>query len=371
MSNNQPKNIVIFSDGTGQDGGRFEPDRISHNSNVYKAFSMVESRTPEQIAFYHVGVGADRSLTGLIGGSGFSKAIIDCYHLLFENYMLGDQIYLFGFSRGAAVVRSLASFIDMFGILPVQRNQLVEDAYHIYRMRNKDKRQKAAQKFRDQNYPVPVNIKFLGVWDTVVSLGLPTIPIVERILNLLPSTRHRFHNFTLAGNVQNAYHALAIDERRTSFEPALWKEPVADKQCSMKQVWFPGVHGDVGGGFNRGEQQLSDIALEWMLYNATSCGLQLRNMSKQELGFLEMPVLHPNINGTVHYAKSNNKFPYNFLPQRPRSAIWNEKEHGDLVVHQSVLHRANNEKNNYHPWVLEKPYTVEPYETLKYTRREG
>ncbi|MEM7535881.1 MAG: DUF2235 domain-containing protein [Chloroflexota bacterium] len=370
MQSDQPKNIVIFSDGSGQDGGRSNLDEKSRNSNVYKAFSMIKNRTPEQVAFYHVGVGVDRyRYTGFIGGAGFSQDILDCYNLIFDHYTIGDQIYLLGFSRGAATVRSLASFIEMFGILPTGRHRLITDAFEIYRIRDAEKRQREAKKFRNRNYPIPVDIKFLGVWDTVAALGLPTIPFIEWILNLLPSTRHKFHDFTLPDNVKNAYQALAIDDRRPSFEPLIWQKPSSDDNRAVKQVWFAGSHSDVGGGFERGEQQLSDIALEWMLHYATSHGLQLQHITEKEPSFRRMPILYPSVNGIIH--DSAKFFPYNILPKRSRGELWNAEIHGDLVVHQSVLDRANNPENNYSPWVLEKPHTVEPYMALNYTRREG
>ena len=108
-----PKNIVIFSDGTGQKGGS------EKNTNVYKLFNMIEDRTNKQIAFYDPGVGTDwRLVTGNISGRGITDNIKQCYEFLFDNFKAGDQLYLFGFSRGAATVRSLSSFIHMFGILP-------------------------------------------------------------------------------------------------------------------------------------------------------------------------------------------------------------------------------------------------------------
>src|ERR1043165_8315910 len=95
------KNIVIFSDGTGQKGG------VDANTNVYKIFNMIEDRTSRQIAYYDPGLGTDmEGLAGMIGGKGFSKNILDCYKFIFENFQADDKIYLFGFSQGAATVRS-------------------------------------------------------------------------------------------------------------------------------------------------------------------------------------------------------------------------------------------------------------------------
>jgi len=118
------KNIVVFSDGTGQKGGR------GANTNVYKLYNMVEDRTADQIAFYDPGLGTNwRKLTGYIAGAGISKNVLQCYEFIFENYEIDDQIYLFGFSRGATTVRSLSNFIHLFGILPKARKDLIKKAW--------------------------------------------------------------------------------------------------------------------------------------------------------------------------------------------------------------------------------------------------
>ena len=107
-----PKNIVIFSDGTAQKGG------VGSNTNVYKLFNMIEDRTDRQIAYYDSGLGTDwKRVTGAVAGRGFSKNILDCYRFLFDHFEAGDQIFLFGFSRGAATVRSLSAFVHLFGTL--------------------------------------------------------------------------------------------------------------------------------------------------------------------------------------------------------------------------------------------------------------
>ena len=120
------KNIVVFSDGTGQEGGR------GHNTNVYKLFNMIEDRTDRQVIYYDRGLGTGwRKVTGTVTGMGISKNIRDCYEFIFENYCAGDQIFLFGFSRGATTVRSLSSFVHLFGILPKSRPELIKQAYRI------------------------------------------------------------------------------------------------------------------------------------------------------------------------------------------------------------------------------------------------
>jgi uncharacterized protein (DUF2235 family) len=173
-----PKNIVIFSDGTGQEGGK------GNNTNVYKLFNMVEDRTSRQIAFYDRGLGTGwRKITGNGAGMGISKNIKECYEFIFANYEAGDQIYLFGFSRGAATVRSLSGFIDMFGILPKSRPELIKKAWKIYKIKAGKKEKKKekqewrrnvkAKQFVEKHHTMWCKIKFVGVWDTVAALGIP------------------------------------------------------------------------------------------------------------------------------------------------------------------------------------------------------
>ena len=119
-----PKNIIVFSDGTGQEGG------TDHNTNVYKTFNLILDRSPDQISFYDKGLGTGlKKVSGNVFGRGFSKNVRQCYEFIFENYQHGDQIFLFGFSRGAATVRSLTGFIHMFGILPRSRAKLIDEAW--------------------------------------------------------------------------------------------------------------------------------------------------------------------------------------------------------------------------------------------------
>ena len=126
------KNIVVFSDGTGQDGG------TRHNTNVYKLFNLILDRSERQISFYDPGFGTGlRKATGNITGRGFSKNVIQCYEFIFQNFEEGDKVFLFGFSRGAATVRSLTGFIHLFGILPKSRGKLIEKAWNIYKITNR------------------------------------------------------------------------------------------------------------------------------------------------------------------------------------------------------------------------------------------
>ncbi|HXZ10181.1 MAG TPA: DUF2235 domain-containing protein [Paraburkholderia sp.] len=214
---------------------------------------------------------------GLIGGAfgkGTAARIKAAYHFLCESYnrLRGDKVFLFGFSRGAFAARSLAGFAGQVGVLLAGRLEHVERAYEIYE-RSEDPAQTELADFLEQLTGVRVvtadsefylPIHFLGVWDTVASLGLPSR------LAWLTAPFTEYHQVEVPPSVMTARHALALHELRGLFEPLLWK-PGA--HSDLKQVWFAGAHADVGGGYEAGEDGLSNVALRWMAAEAAQCGL--------------------------------------------------------------------------------------------------
>ncbi len=338
------KNIVVLCDGTGQEGGK------GHNTNVYKLFNMLEDRTPGQIAFYDPGVGTGwRKITGNIGGKGISRNIRQCYRFIFENFEAGDQVFLFGFSRGAATVRSLSSFIHYFGILPKSRLELIKSAYSIYKIRNDEKRKQQADEFVRKHHTMWTRIKFIGCYDTVAALGLP-FKTASAILDGIPGFRHKFHNFTLSESVEHAYQAIAIDDERKPFHPILWDTVITDYQ-TIRQVWFAGMHTDVGGGYQ--EEGLSDIPLVWLTHMAVLNGLRIYPNHKVEIAEDE--------NGFMHDSRGR----WMTKLYRRQVRYWPSDREDKPVVHQSVLDRTKNRKNQddppYHPWILDLDYEVEPW----------
>jgi len=339
------KNIVVFSDGTGQEGGK------GNNTNVYKLFNMVEDRTNRQVAFYDRGLGTGvRKITGQAAGMGISQNIRECYEFIFNNFQSGDRIYLFGFSRGATTVRSLSGLIDLFGVLPKSRPELIKQAYRIYRIRDRDKRKAKAEAFVSRHHSMWCNIEFLGVWDTVAALGVPSRTI-SVALDRMPFFRHRFHDLTLSSSVLHAYHALAIDDERKTFHPTVWTKK-SDVKQTMKQVWFSGMHSDVGGGYP--EQELSDVALNWMIHRAKKHGLQIYPGHRVDM--------NPDPDGVMH--NSRGSFLGRCFRQKVRS--WDSELLGKPVVHQSVFDRKLNTSNQatplYSPWILAKDHDVEPWD---------
>ena len=343
-----PKNIVIFSDGTSQEGGESNP------TNVYQMFRMMENRTSRQIVFYDAGVGTGwQKVTGSVGGMGISRNIQQGYQFIFDHYEYGDQIYLFGFSRGAATVRSLSAFIHHFGILPKSRPELIGRAWSIYRQRNREKAQRNAEAFVRRYPPAWTRIRVLGCYDTVAALGLPS-PWASALLDGIPFFRHRFHDFRLSKSVEHALHALAIDEERKAFHPVLWDADVDDSYQTLHQVWFAGMHSDVGGGY--AERGLSDIALVWLMRQAVAEGLRIYPRHAVEIGEDHEDVLHD----------SRGRGVAKLYPRRVRA--WDPERPDRPSVHESVLRRSESQslpgQEEYHPWILGVDHDVADWPRL-------
>lgn len=274
------KRIILCCDGTWNKPGIKDRGMLV-KTNVQKIFEAINEGTGDiqQVKFYGQGVGTgfsvrDRFLGGG-AGVGIDRNIQDAYKFIMWNYSPGDQLYLFGFSRGAYTVRSLAGLVRNCGIMKPEYLHLVDEAYHLYRDRtaltHPDSDLMKAFKRSYGIDEVETEIKFMGVWDTVGALGIPL-----RWFNWL-NTKYKFHDVKLGSQVKFAYHALAIDEKRKIFEPALWElnehtNTIAGTQV-CQQVWFPGVHSNVGGGF--ADSGLSDTTLLWMINRAVDTGLQI------------------------------------------------------------------------------------------------
>jgi uncharacterized protein (DUF2235 family) len=240
---------------------------------VRKLFCALE-RNETQEPFYDSGVGTDGTpidhLAGGAMGEGLFQKIQECYRFLTDAWTPGSSIYLFGFSRGAYTVRSLGGMIALFG-LPTKNldNEAAERVFAAYRERDPEKR--AALKLQlELRYDIQgAAVRMIGVWDTVGSLGIPGL-----FFEMFDEKKYGFLDTALHPNVQNAYHAVSIDERRMQFEPTLWTNPDGSERVNdahVEQVWFPGVHCDVGGSY--APSNLSDIPLSWMIRRAMQCGL--------------------------------------------------------------------------------------------------
>jgi uncharacterized protein (DUF2235 family) len=269
------KRLIVCCDGTWQKLSSGYPTNVV---KIAQAITPQATNGIPQIIFYDEGIGTgdlvDKTLGGAFGW-GIDQNIKDAYRFLCLNYNEGDEIYLYGFSRGAYTVRSLAGLIYCSGLLARNKIRETHTAYELYRDSNIRREHPEAIEFRQKNAVHLQNgddvpIKLLGCWDTVGSLGIPDqiplLPIDEWI-----NEKYDFHNTTLSPIIENALHAVAIDEHRKVFDVTpMVKDPSNTKQ-NLLQVWFPGNHGCVGGGTEE-QSGLSDGALKWMIDKSHKIG---------------------------------------------------------------------------------------------------
>lgn len=316
------KRILIFADGTGNEGGLL-PDES--RTNVYKLFRATRNDPEssidpaEQIAFYIPGIGTPSAghespwrkgidIFHQMFGGGITRKIIDCYLAVLSSWRPGDSIYVFGFSRGAYTVRCLAHLLEVVGIpqqgaggeplsfRPTDLRAIGREAYRIlYRfgleIGPSGARQAKAEAFRAK-YRCAVGAEavpyFIGIWDTVAAIG------IGRFLK----SRYDRH---LPLDVRYTRHAMAIDEYRKDFARVPLggsrirpKQP--DEPDPLQQVWFAGDHADIGGRYPEQESRLSDISLKWMC-DFIADGLPEGQRVTIERRFLH---LHPSADGMMH-----------------------------------------------------------------------
>lgn len=275
------KRIVICADGTWN-----RPEQSNgEDANPTNVLKLARGIAPlgddgaEQVVFYDWGIGSYHS--GVSGGAfakGLEKNVMDGYRFLVHNYAPGDQVFLFGFSRGAYTVRSLCGMLNNCGILKGINGRMVEEAFEYYKNPDISPNGDEATAWKN-TYAVPNSerVDFVGVWDTVGSVGLPFS------LWGLIKDKHSFYDNKLGRNIRVARHALSLDEKRDDFKPTIWaQKPDVD----LKQVWFSGVHSDVGGGYPPiNNSLLSDIPLVWLVKQAGSFGLKTEQHLVPELNY--------------------------------------------------------------------------------------
>jgi uncharacterized protein (DUF2235 family) len=246
------KRIAVCCDGTWNSADHKDDNGRLAVTNVRKIFELMREASGVQIRRYYAGVGSkvgERARGGALGW-GLSATISEAYQQCVRDFEPGDELFVFGFSRGAYTARSLAGFIRSSGLLKREHltDARVDEAYELYRDRTSDSHPDSprAREFRAR-WCNETRIKFIGVWDTVGSLGIPKIGM--GLANMAFRDRWSFHDVELSTFVDFAYHAVAIDECRGPFTPTLWCQQPGAVGQTMEQVWFPGVHSDVGGGY--------------------------------------------------------------------------------------------------------------------------
>jgi uncharacterized protein (DUF2235 family) len=357
------KNIVLCADGTGNKGG-YTPD-----SNVFKIYNDVDIHAPnrEQISYYDNGVGTStnqmlKALSGAIG-LGFQTNVCELYEFLARQYEPDDQVYLFGFSRGAATIRAFTGFIDACGLIDGRNMSAIELKTEVTRAFEVYKDQAQLDEWKDtlaNHGRIP--IRMVGVWDTVAALGGPqrtdiTGPIsflLDKVLNVIDWIiellwPHRFYNYALTKNIENAYQALAIDDERTSFWPLVWTEPKAGSKQVVEQTWFSGMHSNIGGGYAR--EGMANVTLEWMLVRAAKLGLEFRP------GVLKEAKHRSNAKGLMYDSRGGFARFYRYHP-REISSLCKATITGPVRIHNSVIGRLERQIDNYTPKQIPDEFAV-------------
>jgi uncharacterized protein (DUF2235 family) len=329
------KRLIICADGTWNFRDQQDDSKHRHATNVTKIARAILPRASDgthQVVIYHDGVGTQKGVDHLLGGAtgeGIEGNIRDLYRSIAYNYVEGDELYFFGFSRGAYTVRTLAGFMHHFHLLQKCDDFFVPELFKAYEDRKDLGAIKADPKFNNLHEVTACPpIKFLGVWDTVGALGAPG-PLGD----LINGNRFTYHDIELNPNVQNAYHALALDEQRVPFKPSLWTRPPT-WTGRLEQTWFCGVHGNVGGGYS--PDGLANESLHWLVEKAESFGLEVDSEYLKHF--------RPCFNSTLN--DSMNAL-YRLLGKYHRP-VGEHRQHGEQI-HQSVIDRLHLNGLNYAP----------------------
>ncbi len=398
------KKIVICCDGTG--------NQVEGNlSNVLKLFRMLRKNDGQRV-YYNPGIGTigtddawtrltqnTKGVFELATGYGLDDEILGAYRFIAENYQKDDSIFLFGFSRGAYTIRALAGFIHMVGLLPPDQLNIANYALSAYKKGGEQHDFQIAWQFGQVTGAHPVTIEFIGVWETVASMIVPRwdrgIPIPT--LQTLPYTRTN-------PSVKVFRHAKAIDERRRMFRLNRWTEPQNfienpfDKAAptvhqDIKQVWFAGVHADIGGGYPEKESGLSKFPLNWMIDEAIKYGLDIDTRTRNHIALGQNTAgareifVEPDPRAKLHVSLTAAWWPLEWIPKRTKYEEWNKRlklagfyipcaeprpfklidpyTHAEIEetvprVHQSVLDRVDTTPD-YRPINLTADHVVEPW----------
>jgi uncharacterized protein (DUF2235 family) len=411
------RNIIICCDGTGNEIS----ENISNVLKLYRCLRKTEKTQPRQLVFYDPGVGTlerpdpwhklkqdFNAILGLATGYGLDDNVLAAYAFLVHTYQAGDQIYLFGFSRGAYTVRVLAGLIHKVGLITPEQVNLAGSGLIAYKQFSSDEAPKLRSEAKlltqtgDAGGPLPQTafdnaaqfaritssrwptIRFVGVWDTVASV---IVPRADRCY--LPSLEELA--FTLTNpSVQTFRQAISIDEQRCMFRLKKWDAPQTFKHNRFNdahaepqdilQVWFAGVHADIGGGYPEKESGLSKYPLLWMIDEATKCGLQVNQATVNQLAWgiqrkgSPYSYVVPDVRGDLHTSLRGAWWILEYIPKSASYKEWPaRKTHfgyyipdaeprfipDGAIIHESVLQRMN-AMPSYRPVNLPKQYEKFP-----------
>jgi len=302
---NQKKRLIICCDGSWEDSTSADPTNVVKFAESIKY--IAEDQTPQIVFLSGSGSAEDNEFIKSLGnetfGWGLDRMIQDAYRFLVLNYnpTSEDEIYLLGFSRGAYIVRCLASFIDKCGILKRSKIKEIPQAYQLYRDHTVSSNSAKAQQFRAANakkietekedFQDRIPVKMLGCWDTVGHFGIPDLTPWFPLAKFYHK-KYEFSNTKLSPIIQNAFHAVAIDEKRKNFPSTPIKANPENPEQVVKEVLFVGEHTCLGGG-KKEYQGLSDYPLQWMINQAKKLGLEFDSTTSE---FEEFPIkLDPTI----------------------------------------------------------------------------
>jgi uncharacterized protein (DUF2235 family) len=408
LEGRMPKNIVICCDGTGNEIN-------TTISNVLKFYRVLEKNEGQRV-YYNPGVGTiglqstwrrikqqAYAVFGLATGAGLDEDTLAAYHFLCETYQGGDRVWLFGFSRGAYTVRALAALVQVIGLLPPDQVNLGEYAFSVYKNAS-SKSQNSGSKsktFLDEawqfsrvagGYHIP--IEFIGVWDTVASVIVPRRDKFLLDLQTLVYTRTN-------PSVKKFRQAISIDERRRMFRLNRWSEPqkyrpdIFDPSTAIdqdiRQVWFAGVHADIGGGYPEKESGLSKFPLLWMIEQAVATGLRVDRSMVNHLGWGQPQpgsnhvYVAPDPTAQLHVSLSAAWEILEWLPKRAKWREWPQRKcflgwyfpraeprpiPEGAIIQQSVLERMAKD-SSYRPINMPTSYTIEQGPTGPIETREN
>ncbi|MEM9441331.1 MAG: DUF2235 domain-containing protein [Pseudomonadota bacterium] len=359
------RNIVICSDGTGNTALK------GRGTNVFKLYEAVNVGDHQQIAIYDDGVGTESlRLVKVIGGAfgyGLSRNVRQLYMEICRAYRPGDQLFMFGFSRGAFTVRTLAGLVVQSGIIDpdhwttdAELEKLVGKAYRAHRQQyqtwlskrlgsNEKQAERAIEDFRGQ-YGIdgkPGEVRFLGVWDTVDAVGLPFDHLADFINEAF--YRFKFPDTRLDKHVHKACHAIAIDDERHTFHPVMWDES-DNTDGRIEQVWFAGAHSNVGGGYEK--QGLSLVALDWMMHKAEQAGLRFIGSLRQAYHDRQ------NVDDKLFNSRRGLNVYYRYKP-RDIAEICDDNG-AQPKIHVSAVRRLARAIDGYAPGQLPENVTIVP-----------
>lgn len=368
---------VFYDTGLGTGENHYGPDQTPEKSGWSSKFSSAYNSLrggDEDTGLKDRLLAAVDKLAGGGGGLGISEKIIDGYRWLSDNYQEGDRIFLFGFSRGAYTVRSLSGLIELCGLVPAGDEAAINDAWDLYHSGGDENAREAQRTLADKRGWKRVPIRFLGVWDTVGALGVPKLTkrgTIQKFWDRMTDGGEldsSFHSVHLSRIVEYAAHALALDERRGPFAPSIWRRRAAKPGASGKkgkddnpdidrvqQVWFAGVHSNVGGGYV--DAGLSDHAFMWMAQRAINAGLILNPMYMAHR-------IDPNAHGELRDTLSAF---YKKIPQFVReldSVDDDDNPALNEMIHSSVRFRWASPTNNY--WLPRVRGKTAQHELLKF-----